>query len=75
MSNWTSVEIELPELKDGSVLAYWAGHGGIDMVHIQDYFGDITDGLDAEGNQLWTKWYKSSGVTHWMPLPEPPEGL
>ena len=43
------------------------------MVHIQDYFGDVTCGLDSEGKQLYTKMYLSNGVTHWMPLPSPPE--
>ncbi len=54
MSEWISVEDRLPEIRDASVLAYWK-HGGIDMVHIEEYFSDIT-----------------SGITHWMPLPNPP---
>lgn len=70
---WVSVEDGLPELRDDSVLAYFSDNGGIDMVHIEDYFGDITNGLDEGGKQLYTKWYKSQGVTHWMPLPTPPE--
>lgn len=76
MSDWISVEDRLPESKDDSVLAYWADNGGMDMVHIQDYFDDITAGIAEDGfTQLYTKWYISSGVTHWMPLPEPPELL
>ena len=69
---WISVDDRLPELEDNSVLAYFS-HGGIDMVHIQSYFSDITAGLDSKGNQLYTKWYLSQNVTHWMPLPEPPK--
>ena len=73
MSDWICVDDRLPEIKDDSVFAYWAGHGGMDMVHIQDYFQDITAGFDEEGKQLYTKWYLTSGLTHWMPLPSPPE--
>lgn len=72
MSDWISVEDELPELRDYSVLAFF-DNGAIDMVHIEDYFADITAGLDENGTQLYTKWYKTAGVTHWMELPEPPQ--
>lgn len=77
-SKWISVEDRLPEIEDNSVLAGcvestrkngWPT-GGIDMVHIEDYFKDITDGIDSNGNQKYTKWYITQGVTHWMPLPK-----
>lgn len=70
---WIKCSKELPELGDYSVLVYFSERGGIDVVHVEDYFGDITSGVDENGNQLYTKWYLSRGVTHWMPLPEPPE--
>ena len=73
MSEWISVKDRLPESKDDSVLAFFGEQRSIDMVHIQDYFDDITDGLDENGNQRYTKWYIHQGVTHWMPLPEPPK--
>ncbi len=73
MSNWISVDDILPKSSDDSVLVYFSETGGIETVHIQDYFDDITAGLDEGGNQLYTKWYKSQKVTHWMPLPAPPE--
>ncbi len=84
MSEWIKCSDRLPEIKDDAVLAYSDGSsihagknawpkGGTDMVHIQDYFGDVTCGLDSEGKQLYTKMYLSNGVTHWMPLPSPPE--
>ncbi|WP_137138182.1 DUF551 domain-containing protein [Pseudomonas asiatica] len=84
MSGWIKCSDRLPEIKDDSVLAYADGtsphagrhawpKGGMDMVHIQDYFGDVTAGLDDAGNQLYTKMYLSNGVTHWQPLlPHPP---
>lgn len=70
MSDWISVEDRLPEVRDDSVLAAFA-HGGIDMVHIQEYFEPITNGV-RDGVQQYTYWYLSQGITHWMPLPELP---
>lgn len=43
------------------------------MVHVEEYFRDIGNGLDENNNQLYTKWYLSQGVTYWTELPEPPE--
>ncbi len=63
---------ELPEIKDDSVLVHFE-NGCIETVHIVDYFGDIGDGVDADGVQLYTKWYLSQPVTHWMELPKPPQ--
>jgi hypothetical protein len=67
---WFSVNDNLPPLGDYSVLVYFE-HGGIDMVHVQDYFADITAGI-VDGIQQYTKWYIHQGVTHWMPLPDEP---
>jgi hypothetical protein len=83
MSEWIRCSERLPELKDDSVLAYADGtsvhagdhawpKGGMDMVHIQDYFGDVTCGVDPAGTQLYTQMYLSRGVTHWQPMPVPP---
>lgn len=72
MNNWIKCSDSLPELKDDSVLVYFS-NGGIDMVHIQDYFADITNGVDMNGNQLYSKWYTRQGITHWMALPDSPE--
>ena len=73
MSEWISVEDRLPESKDDGVLVYFSETGSIETVHIQDYFDDITAGINRAGQQVYTKWYKHQNVTHWMPLPEPPE--
>jgi hypothetical protein len=70
---WINVDDKLPERSDDSVLVCFAETGSIETVHIHDYFDGITAGVDADGNQLYTKWYKSQNVTHWMPLPSPPE--
>jgi hypothetical protein len=61
----------LPELKDDSVLARF-DNGSIETVHIEDFFEDIKSHVDDEGNQVYTKWYFSTDITHWMPLPEHP---
>lgn len=83
ISEWIKCSERLPESKDDLVLVYSATGGqikpngfpigGYDAVHIQDYFDDITCGLDKDGNQLYTKWYLSQGITHWMPFPELPK--
>jgi hypothetical protein len=68
---WINVKDELPILGDYSVLVYFS-HGTIDIVHVEDYFKDISDGI-KDSKQLYTKWYLSQGVTHWMSLPEAPQ--
>ena len=73
IGQWISVKDELPELKDDGVLVYFSETGSIETVHIEDYFRDITSGRDENGDQTYTKWYKSQGVTHWMRLPASPE--
>ena len=70
---WVNVNDRLPILGDYSVLAYFSDNNAIDMVHVEDYFKNITAGLDDNNEQLYTKWYKTQGVTHWMSLPEYPK--
>jgi len=70
---WISVKDRLPLSKDDGVLVYFSETEGIETVHIQDYFDDITNGKDDKGKQLYTKWYISQKVTHWMELPPPPK--
>ena len=71
-SEWISVAERLPKVGDYSVLAFWSMNGGFDMIHVEQYFADITNGVDDTGKQLYTKWYLQMGVTHWMPLPKAP---
>ena len=83
MAGWIKCSERLPESRDELVLVcsttgadgwpnYGFPKGGYDMVHIQDYFDDVTDGLDEDGNQKYTKMYLSAGITHWMEYPALP---
>ena len=73
MSNWISVETEIPK---GNVL----------VCYLQSFFGcftqevavgyyddpdDYEDGI-GRGWLFWITDVEINSVTHWMPLPEPP---
>lgn len=70
MINWVSIEEKLPQLGDYSVLI-WFENGAWDMAHVEDWFGDITNGLDENGVQKYTKWYLKQGITHWALVDAP----
>ncbi|MEQ9869166.1 DUF551 domain-containing protein [Pectobacterium odoriferum] len=78
---WVKCSDELPEIKDDLVLVcsltggknnLFFPVGGYDCVLIEDFFSDITNGIDEQGNQLYTKWYLTQGITHWMYYPKLP---
>ena len=64
VNRWIPCSERLPE-KDVSVLIYAAGH------RVTAYF-DAVKGVFrlTESDGLF---YRTSAVTHWMPLPEPPK--
>ncbi len=70
---WIDVNKKQPELKDDSILAHFET-GSIETVHIEDWFKPITSGHDEINGYTTTQWYlvASPTITHWMPLPEPP---
>lgn len=71
---WISVDDRLPELEDNSVIGYFE-NGSIETIHICDWFADITDGVNEEGKQMFTKWYLTANptITHWKNLPSSPK--
>jgi hypothetical protein len=70
--NWISVYDRLPEPEEDTVIVYFEKHDCSQIVHVDDYFKDIEAGKDADGKQLYIKWYLSQSITHWMPSPKRP---
>lgn len=63
-----SVEERLPEIKDDSVIVEFE-NGELSSVHRQDWFKDITAGLDENGAQLYSQHYtiyKNPKVLFWL---------
>ena len=78
MINWIRIEERTPELGDYSVLI-WFEDGDWAMAHVEDWFGDITDGYTehyAFGmyNNV-TKWYLKQHATHWAYVNTPEDLL
>lgn len=65
---WVSVEGKLPT-KNEDVLVYRGGHIG-NLMNVYTYL-DNDEWEDEHG--YWSR-TKDEGITHWMPLPEPPKG-
>lgn len=68
--DWISVKDRLPE-KSGDVLVYIAyrrEHGRVTVVPYSDRY----KAFNTRDEYVSPK-YKIDGVTHWMPLPEPPK--
>lgn len=79
-NEWVSVEERLPEYNPGTgAKSYWvakkdnAGNWQMKIAQYCDYGYAMT--VDAETEVTWRDWdfTKIVNVTHWMPLPEPPE--
>ena len=71
MQKWISVTERLPE-KDGEYLVR-LGDKSIFNAEYESKFGSFGYWLSI----MWDEdadWFPYVGVTHWMPLPEPPKG-
>ena len=71
MTAWIACEDDLPAVFDGPILVLFST-GSTETVHCEDYFAPITNGLDEQGNQKWTRFYIQQEVTHWALVPAPP---
>ena len=77
MDRWISVEEHLPEPGEEVLLL---AHGWVGRLH---YIGKLAPSPSQEGffgkskASEWTIWgwsyFREPKVTHWMPLPKPPE--
>lgn len=67
MNGWISIKDKLPEV-NRDVLVYKGGFIG-DLMNVYCYLGD--DRWEDEYGYFDTA--ESEGITHWMPLPEPPK--
>ena len=79
-NEWVAVEERLPEYNPGTgAKSYWvakkdnAGNWQMKIAQYCDYGYAMT--MDAETEVTWRDWdfTKIANVTHWMPLPEPPD--
>ena len=71
MSRWISVEEGLPEF-DIDVLVCATGDFG-SVITITSY-SDHLHGFNIKGwVSPWQYFHKNYTITHWMPLPQPPE--
>lgn len=79
-NEWVSVDERLPEYNPGTgAKSYWvakkdnAGNWQMKIAQYCDYGYAMT--MDAETEVTWRDWdfTKIANVTHWMPLPAPPD--
>lgn len=68
IQKWIPVTERLPK-EDTDVLCYRGNHIG-DLMDVYTYKGD-DEWDDTYGNRQYTE---DEGITHWMPLPQPPKG-
>ncbi len=72
--DWISVKDRMPEDQGQSILVYGIlEHHQDHDIHIARFFIGVNE--EQGNNQFWEYgWsYDISDVTHWMPLPQPPE--
>jgi hypothetical protein len=69
---WIRCDDEMPEhyknvlfWADGEVVYGNFGH--------RSWSSELIDDLDSKGCDYWRGSYHADEVTHWMPLPDPPE--
>lgn len=72
MSEWISVRDRLPESTGEYVLVLASGKPSENVTLVQAYKLAEFDANDGWILEMYPEW-ENPTVTHWMPLPEPPE--
>lgn len=69
MTEWINVKDRLPDDKEQYLICNESNFGKIDIAYYQP-IGDKFSNYEP----FWqARSHRSTGVTHWMPLPEPPK--
>ena len=71
VQKWIPVTERLPE-KNGEYLCRWINKSVSDAEYESTY-GSFGYWFDFLGDE-YKEWISYEGITHWMPLPEPPKG-
>jgi hypothetical protein len=69
---WVDINDAIPASEDTMVIVAFS-NGGVEMVHIQDYFDDVPNGV-VDGVQQYTKLYLNHDpeFDYWMRAPDYP---
>lgn len=71
---WVSCKDRLPDVgENSSVLAYYYEEGIYIVSDVDHDFKMVAAGIGRGGVQKWRGRWEILGITHWMPLPEPPK--
>jgi hypothetical protein len=68
VNQWISVEDRLPEINK-DVLIYW------ECEYLDRSIDEVLEVASLNNDGTWFKNFPDYEITHWMPLPQPPESI
>lgn len=68
MGEWISIDDRLPYMESDSFETF----GMIEVITWDGRYVEAAEFSAGRTGEFWTEWHRE-GVTHWMPLPEPPQ--